>query len=141
VTPIVTGRYQTWKPEHGVPVRITVGEPKFWRGPALVDGRILAPFGLLDPSIPTDECPRLYLERLDDRADRIVAGLARIATEHPGQPLCLLCFEDVTKDECHRRLFAAWWEQRFGVVLPEVVAQPRRIAQEPLSDQPRLPGV
>jgi hypothetical protein len=70
-------------------------------------GRILAPFGLLDPNIPTDERRRLFLERLCDRADRIVAVLARITTQHPGQPLCLLCFEDVSKDERHRRWFAA----------------------------------
>ena len=85
-TRIVTGRFATWEAAHGVPVRITVGEPKFWRGPPLVDGRILAPFGLLDPSIPTDECRRLYHERLDDRADWIVAVVARIATEHRARP-------------------------------------------------------
>jgi hypothetical protein len=140
-TRIVTGRYATWEAAHGVPVRITVGEPKFWRGPELVDARVLAPFGLLDSSIPTDECRRLYLERLCDKADRIVAVLARIATEHRGQPLCLLCFEDVSKDECHRRWFAAWWQDRFGLTVPEVPADALRPPERPQEPSPRLPGI
>jgi hypothetical protein len=149
--PLVTGRYQSWRPSDGVPVRTTVGQPRFWRGPALVDGRVLAPFGLLDPHLLVDESQRLYRQRLDIRADRIVATLARIATQHPGEPLVLLCFERVPGEECHRRWFAEWFEDRFGVVVPEVgtdsvsTSDARddapRIAQEPRNEPQRLPGL
>ena len=117
-TTLVTSRYKTWRPEHGVAVQITVGAPKFGRWPDLVDGRIIAPYGLMD--LPTDEARRLYRQRLDDRADRVVATLASIATEHPGQRLVLLCFEDVhAGEECHRRWLADWLADRFRIEVPE----------------------
>jgi hypothetical protein len=119
-TAIVTGRYRLWRPEHGVAVQITVGTPKFGRWPDLVDGRIMAPFGLLSEDMPTDEARRRYRQRLDDRADRVVAALASIATRHPNQTLCLLCFEDVhAGEECHRRWLADWLDDRYGIVVPE----------------------
>jgi hypothetical protein len=117
---LMTSRYQDWRAGCGVPVQITIGAPKFWRGAQLVDGRLLAPWGLLDRSIPTDECRRRYVARLDARAVRVVALLARIARQHPGQRLMLLCFERVPEQECHRRWFASWFEQRFGLVVPEL---------------------
>jgi hypothetical protein len=121
---VVTSRYQNWRAGCGVPVRITVGEPKFWRGPPLVDGTMLAPWGLLDRSIPTDECRQRYVARLDDaRGDRMIALLARLARQNSGQRLVLLCFEDVhAGEECHRRWFAEWFERRHGIVVPELPA-------------------
>jgi hypothetical protein len=139
-TTIVTGRYQTWRPEDGAPVRITVGAPRFWgtRRP-LVDGRLLAPFGLLSPSLPLDECRRRYEQRLDARADRIVSLLARIADEHPGERLVLCCFEDVEAgEECHRRWFAEWMQDRHGIAVPEVETTPLP-SSALLVDQPKLP--
>jgi hypothetical protein len=121
---IVTGRYQAWRPEHGVPVRTTVGRPRFWRGPQLVDGRVLAPYGLLGKGLSDAECRERYWARLDDRADLVVQGLADIVRQHPGQTLVLCCFEDVTKgQECHRRWFATWAERRLGIVVPEVAVE------------------
>ena len=121
-TAIATGRYQTWRPEHGVPIRTTVGAPKFWRGPDLVDGRIMAPYGLLSDDLSTDEARRRYRRRLDDRADPVMATLVAIATEHPGQRLVLLCFENVhAGEECHRRWLADWLADRYGIEVPEGV--------------------
>jgi hypothetical protein len=118
---IVTTRYHSWKPTDGVPVRSTVGEPKFWRGPQLVDGRVLAPFGLLDPTMPDDEARRRYVARLDGNADRIVGTLAEVARSHGGRQLCVLCFENVHAGEvCHRRWFARWFEDCYGVPVPEL---------------------
>jgi hypothetical protein len=120
---IVTSRYAGFRPEFGVPVRITVGQPKFWRRAQPADGRLLAPWGLLDPSIPTDECRRRYGEMLDGKADRIIALLARLARAHPNQRLVLLCFENVhAGQECHRRWFAAWFEEHYGIAIPELEA-------------------
>jgi hypothetical protein len=118
---VCTARYQSWRPEDGVPVRITVGAPKFWWGAKLADGRVLAPWGLMDLSIPTDECRQRYVARLDARADRVVAKLAQIARQHPGERLVLCCFEDVAAgEECHRRWAAEWFEARYGIVVPEL---------------------
>jgi hypothetical protein len=128
---IVTTRYASWRVADGVPVRATVGEPKFWRGPSLVFVRELAPWGLLDPQIPTDECRRRYVARLDAQAERVVVALAEVAGSHAGRRLCVLCFEDVHAGEvCHRRWFGEWFEDRYGIVVPELpglidVDQPR----------------
>jgi hypothetical protein len=120
-TRVATGRYQSWQPGHGVPVRITVGAPKFWGNRRqLADLRVVAPYGLMDPAIPTDECRQRYLARLEPRAGRIVADLARIARQHPGEQLVLLCFEDVSKDECHRTWLAEWLEEHYGIEVPEL---------------------
>jgi hypothetical protein len=117
---LATGRYQTWRPSDGVPCSTTVGLPRFWGSrPQLEDARVAAPWGLLN--LEGDEFDRRYLARLDARADRIVATLADIAQRHPGERLVLLCFEDVHAGQhCHRRTFAEWWEQRFGVAVPEL---------------------
>src|SRR5690349_18780961 len=92
---LVTGRYQTWRPDHGVPIRTTVGAPKFWRGPDLIFVRELAPFGVFGKGLPTDEGRARYLDRLDQHAVTIVEQLAEIAEAHPGQQLVILCYEDV----------------------------------------------
>jgi hypothetical protein len=119
---LATSRYASFRPGFGLPVQISVGAPKFWRRSAPADGRLLAPWGLLDPDMPTDECQRRYRQRLDAKSERIVALLARLARRH-GQRLVLLCFEDVWAGQvCHRRWFAEWFEQRHGIVLPELEA-------------------
>jgi hypothetical protein len=139
--PLVTGRYQTWRREHGVPVQVTIGTPKFWgRRPPLEDARVLAPWGLFE--LEGDEFDRRYRQRLDGIADRVVVTLAAIAAQHPGERLVLCCFEDVWAGQhCHRRTFAAWWEERFGVAVPEVVADARSAPERPQGGQDRLPGL
>jgi hypothetical protein len=118
---LTTGRYQTWRPVFGVPIRATVGEPKFWRGPELVVIRALAPFGIFGRGLTHDEARRRYLARLDRQAETILAALTDVARKHPGRQLCVLCFEDVHAGQvCHRRWFAEWFEQRYGVQVPEV---------------------
>jgi hypothetical protein len=118
---LVTSRYRSWKPAHGVPIRSTVGEPKFWRGPPLVFVRALAPYGDFGRHLPTDEARRRYLARLDRHAEEIVTALAALARSHPDQPLVVLCFEDVHAGQvCHRRWFAEWMQDRHGVEFPEL---------------------
>ena len=118
---LVTGRYKTWRPGDGVAVRTTVGYPRFWRHGPLVFVRELAPYGVFGQGLDPDEGRRRYRERLDANAPAIVTNLAEIARQHPGEPLCLLCFEDVEAGEaCHRRWFAEWAKERYGIVVPEM---------------------
>ncbi len=137
---LVTGRYATWKPDHGVPIRTTVGMPRFWRHGPLVFIKELAPFGIFGKGLPTDVARRRYLDRLEAKVDQSVAALADVTRQHPGERLCVLCFEDVhAGQECHRRWFAEWFEQRFGDVVPEVVDVDRTGATESGDQQLRLP--
>jgi hypothetical protein len=140
-TKLATTRYPDWRRESGVPLRITVGAPKGWKGPKLVDARLLAPYGLLGSDLPIDVRRELYEQRLDRRGVEVVALLARIAREHPGERLCLLCYEDLHAGrECHRRWLAAWIEDRFGVDVPELIVRtssPQQVSN--VNQQPQLP--
>lgn len=132
---LCTGRYQTWRPSQGVPIRSTVGEPKFWRHGPLVFVRQLAPWGLMDQLDPA-EFDVAYRERLDRDGEVTVAKLAAVARQHPGRALLVLCFEDVWAGQsCHRRVFADWMGERFDIGVPEVVDGPAPGDVE----QPRLP--
>jgi hypothetical protein len=114
---IRTGRYATFQPEHGTPIAITVGRPKFPISYEPIPMPELAPWGLggLEP----DEFDQGYRERLDRLGvDRIRDRFEQSTAEHGG-PLVLLCFEPVGQP-CHRRVAAAWLEAHgFGPV-PEV---------------------
>lgn len=129
-----TGRYQTWKPVYGTPVRTSVGAPKFWRG-ALAAIPQLAPFGIFGQQMSEDDFRHRYLARLDRYAGEIVAALAAIARSRPGTPLVLLCFDDIELAGvfCHRTWAAEWVQERHGIEVPELSEHP------PGADQPQLP--
>jgi hypothetical protein len=123
--PLVTGRYRTWEPGDGVPIRTTVGSPKFWKGGPLIDLRDVAPYGVFGQVADADAAREAYRQRIEQRAPRIVATLAALAHQHENQALVLLCFEDVHAGQvCHRRWFAEWFEERFGIEVPELGARP-----------------
>jgi hypothetical protein len=124
-TTVETARYTGWKRERGVPIRTTVGTPRFWRSDwqgELVFVSGIAPYGVFkNPKLPElEDRHRAYRLRCDDYAGLIVEQLANTARAFPGETLCLLCFEDVHAGQvCHRRWFADWFETRFGLVVPE----------------------
>jgi hypothetical protein len=128
-TTIVTGRCQTWRLGHGVPVRTTVGAPRFWRHPDLEFARTLAPYGVFRQGLPDDEARRLYLSRLDARADEVVAELAGIARRHPARPRSCSATRTSTSARSAPAWAAEWLGLRFGVEVPELTDQ---------ADQPRL---
>jgi hypothetical protein len=124
-TPIVTSRYAGFKPEYGVPVRITVGTPRYWK--SSVNGELesvlaLAPYERIfwSDTATDEEMIPVYHQRLERKIGSIVKGLAAIARGHPGRRLVLLCYEDVEKDACHRRWFADWFESHFDIPVPEL---------------------
>lgn len=106
-----------------VPVGIVVGMPRWPLGYEL-PGNVtaLAPVGLLDVEVG-DEFTARYWERLDSIGvapiERILRGFAE-AFDAPG--CVLLCYENLEKpgEWCHRRVFAAWWQQRTGAEVPEL---------------------
>lgn len=111
-----TGRFATFKPDQGVPVRTSVGYPRFWRHGALPHARAVTP-----TTRKTDPGDREAAYRLDlsAHADDVLAELAAIARAHPGRPLVLLCFEENPAD-CHRSWLAAWLHDRFALDVQEV---------------------
>jgi hypothetical protein len=122
-----TGRYATYRPEFGVPVRTTVGPPRFWRFGPLVHARSVTPFGVFRSAkyVTTDEQRTAYLDHLDHHEGEVLAELAAIARSHWGEPLVLLCFEDVHRGEvCHRTWLAEWLHDRHGLDVSEVEVLP-----------------
>jgi hypothetical protein len=105
-----------------VPVGISRGTPRFPVPYRYRLARVLAPsrktFALRDDAA----FEKSYLVDLEGiGVDRIGAVLGKIGDEEGGEALALLCFEDVHAGQvCHRRMFAAWWEQRTGQEVPEL---------------------
>lgn len=103
-----------------VPVRISVGAPKFWPGSeSFPTVKALCPYGLL--GIADDDLfVSAYCERLDKYGvESIAEALRGIQDAYPNRPLALLCFEDLDHDWCHRRVFADWWQRNTGKEIPE----------------------
>jgi hypothetical protein len=128
---LVTSSYAAYRRPMGALVRITLGVP---RGVKLPDPR----FGEFThwPSIPElapkrdywsapdAEFARRYLDQLDQAADVIDVKLRTI---HPAaDTLVLCCFERrvASSADCHRRLAAAWLEERFSMQIPEMDPAP-----------------
>ena len=104
------------------PVRISLGLPKFWPAAAAFPYVAeLAPAGLLQ--IEDDaEFERRYRTRLDRiGVETLRHRFEQIEPTVGVRRLCLLCFEDLSAGEdCHRRTFAAWWQERTSETVPEV---------------------
>ena len=53
----------------------------------------------------------------------ITSASSIFACEQPDKDIVLLCYEDVRKGEsdwCHRTMFAKWWFEKTGEVIPEL---------------------
>jgi hypothetical protein len=116
-----TGRYQSWQPEHGRPIRTTVGAPKWWTSPPLIQCRSVTPYGVFGREFASaDEMQAAYVAKLDRTAASVVGELVGLVRRFPGERLVLLCFDDVRAGvACHRRWFAVWWETLFDVPVRE----------------------
>jgi hypothetical protein len=130
-----TGRYQTWRPADGVPIRSSVGKARFWRHhfePIHVTE--ITPYGVFGRQLDDDDARALYLSRLDRLGGRAIAKLAGIARAHPASNgLVVLCFEPAG-EPCHRVWLREWFADRHGIDVPEVVHRTsvkRRLRAEP----------
>jgi hypothetical protein len=111
---IVTSSYRRYSPGDGVPVRITLGKtPPYFSYPHETL-RVLAPPPWVFKIEDEEQFRRAYRHHLyRATAERIAQALEEIASRHPGRRLVLLCFEADAR-ECHRSMFASWWEERTG---------------------------
>jgi hypothetical protein len=120
---LFTARYADFEEAWGVPVRTSVGAPKFWSGPALEHIRRVSPYGLFDLE-DDEEFARRYLARLDAQGSTALESRFRqVSDRHGGRPLVFLCFEDIRVTWCHRQLLAAWIERHMGLHVPELHRQ------------------
>ncbi len=123
-TRFATCSYIEFQPEYGIPVRATLGAPRFkLKYPLRINLQQAAPDRAWF-SAPEAEFDRRYFQKLD----RIGVDFYREFSEKmsDGRALVLLCFERLDKSRCHRTLFADWWRGSSGEQVPELGAQPSR---------------
>ncbi len=118
---LATSSYRQFGPGMGVPVRITLGKPRFRLSYSYEEIRLLAP----TPRIfrlgggDFDHEYRKHLEKIG--VERLETIFEDVAGRHDSGRLILLCFENVLAGEsCHRRSFARWWEEQTGEAIPEL---------------------
>ncbi|MEU0839451.1 hypothetical protein ABZ370_08265 [Streptomyces sp. NPDC005962] len=129
---LFTYRYQEFRPPQGVPVRITLGAPRFRLPYQLTHSvRELAPRReYFSKGLPEFTAAyRADLDRLG--AARIAARLREIAEAEGEHRLVLLCFEDLRDPAqwCHRRVFATWWKDATGDEVRELGPMANRFEQ------------
>ncbi|MER6086751.1 hypothetical protein [Streptomyces bluensis] len=120
---LFTNRFQAFQPPQGVPVRITLGAPRFKLPYSLTHSvRELAPRRdyLSQPEPEFSTAYRADLDQLG--SERIAARLRQITQAEGDHRLVLLCFEDLADPAqwCHRRIFAAWWKDTTGDTVREL---------------------
>jgi hypothetical protein len=123
---LATSYYGGFRRDYGLPVRISISLPKWWKSePEHV--RRLTPYGLLGLG---DEFAERYAEQPDRiDPDSLAERFADIANRRDAGTLVLLCFEPDPAD-CHRSQAAPWLEGHgFGPV-PEAEAEPPQLTSE-----------
>ena len=141
---LATCSYSEYRPEMGVPVRITLGQPQF-KVP-FYDGKRQVPEAAPKRSYfnASDEIfEQEFYKQIDNHGvanfQKQFDAIYRSVGSPPNTPLVLLCFEKfgtktcesathrdkVEQLMCHRRMFAAWWEKETGEKIPELGSRAR----------------
>ncbi len=130
-----------------VPVRISLGVPKYWPGARDLASvpELAPPYRLLAAKVDRRAFEDAYLEHLDRvGADLIETRLNAIAGwDGSGLPLRLLCFENLADPAawCHRTMWARWWHERTGQAVAELAGQPAHNARHVSSGHLPVPGM
>ena len=137
---LATSSWKQYRPGMGVPVRITLGKPRFKVGFEYEEIRLLAPTPAIFRLKSDADFEREYLAHLDRiGAERLRDAFDAVSGKHRGRRLVLLCYESVVDGEvCHRRMFAQWWEQQTGQDVPESAVRDRGISEHNEREQPKL---
>jgi hypothetical protein len=125
---LTTCSFGEYRSEQGIPVRTSIGHPRFWRGEQLSLAPSLYPTRPM-LVLPIDRYEQQYRQILDSIGfDKIRGELERLVRVKPDEPptLVLMCFEKLSKPGawCHRRMFAQWWLEHTGEEVPELGSMP-----------------
>ena len=130
---MATCSYGEYRPEYGVPIRASRGEPKWFRY------QFAAYWESITPTWPRLKMPYdvyrgVYLDRLDQiGVDQLMAErdaiVDQVAYMFPGNErisLVSLCYEGLRKpgNWCHRTMFGEWWCENTGEDVIEYGACP-----------------
>ncbi|WP_406128026.1 ParB/RepB/Spo0J family partition protein [Streptomyces sp. NBC_00989] len=139
---LATCTYQEFTPDMGIPVRTTVGRPR-WRLPYELAGhaKTLTPTRDLLKIEAEDAYEAGYRALLTTRGiDAIRAELEEIAAQYESGRLVFLCFDklSVANNWCHRSYAARYLSEHMGLTIPELGActAPARPAPRPKAVEP-----
>jgi hypothetical protein len=122
---LATSRYQSAdliEASGRAAVGITLGYPRWkLRYPVVANLRQLAPTREIIHVEDAHLFEEMYRNRLDDLGVDEVRKLLTTCAERANNER-LLCYEDLTRPglKCHRQIFAAWWLENTGEVVPEL---------------------
>lgn len=135
MTEVYTSRYQSFRPDQGVPVRTSQGAPRWPLGYALQEKLPeLAPTTAIRKHKQLATYRPAYVAMLEGHGPELIWRLIqRISARNEDRPVVLLCFCDLNvappENWCHRRIFAEWFEASTGMVVPELTPAPTRPAR------------
>jgi hypothetical protein len=111
-----------------VKVRITLGPPRLRLAYELQEYRVLAPTPRIFRMTDAAEYETAYRAALERHGvEKIAQDLERLSGPR-SRDLVLLCFEEDPR-ECHRSIFAAWWQEQTGEVVGELGLELRAAAR------------
>ena len=132
---IYTSRYQNRElkehPEDYTVVGVTRSLPKFPLGYKLAGNIIqIAPPGYLFSENDRSRFTPQYFRHMDKTGITLINSILE-DYKLAGKPVVLCCYEDVRKEGewCHRLVFAEWYYQKTGIIIPEL-KDPSEIRQE-----------
>lgn len=137
---LATCSYKAFRPEMGLPIRASLGGPRWWKTPIPKEQVMLeiAPHRSYFQA-PEEEFHRRFLQQLDRHGvEYLVSRFNHIGDLAPSFPeggrLVILCFETLTtwdSIECHRGMFRQWWSRRTGQILTELDIHPEVAPRQP----------
>jgi len=105
-----------------VPLGCSVGVPRSLPWARSLRASEITPYGLVGEratELKPDEWEARYLARLERHGvERIRARFTDVFETYGRRPLVLLCWEAQPTD-CHRGMFARWWQEQTGQHVPE----------------------
>lgn len=124
---IATCSYSAYKPEMGLPIRASLGGPRWWKGGIehvmleIAPGRAYfrEPSWSIFEAKFREQLDRFGIEHLIQRFN----GIGESAGLKPGAVLVPMCFEKLASwddKKCHRAMFRHWWLEQTGDMLPEL---------------------
>ena len=113
-------------------ISVSVGNPKYAVPYHIKDAYTLKPYGIVW-KYEGEEYKRRYFDRLERQGVKKIREEIERLSEGKDRVL-LLCHEK-NENECHRRLFAEWWEMKTGEYIPElgkekVIEKPKKELQQ-----------
>ena len=113
-----TGCYRLWRPDHGVPVRTSVGPPR-WFPDVLVEWPTVYPWGIYNADLDEQTFRRKYRHQLHRKTPKVLAELQELREGYASLGIVLLCFEPAGTF-CHRTVLAGWLEEQLGETISEL---------------------